>query len=688
MAMRIDIRGRVDNTDLPASKWLLPVFEAMVNSIHAIRQRPDRRGEIIVTVERNLSQGVLTEDAKAISPITAFVVQDNGVGFTHKNFNAFCTSDTRAKANLGGKGVGRFLWLKGFERAHIESIYTGSDGKNRKRSFDFTYSDDGVGNHTDVEAPDEPARTSVRLHSLKSEYRDQSPKTSAGITGRIIEHCMKYFVQQACPNVRLHDSATGEEIDVNARFSEVVRSVSETFAIGKHEFTINHMRIAPGLGRPVHRIHFCAHDRSVWEEGMSGTTPNLEGSLHDPENDRQFVYAGYVSGQFLDERVRPERTDFVLLSPEDLPQTDEVGRQGLLDAAVQKASEYLNPFTKSLQAEKERKVRNYVQSEAPQYRPLLKHRPAVLDRLSVNLPTDKLDIELYKLNQQYESELRREYQELLKEVGDAEDYDAHRRRYEQFLEEWNETGVATLAKYVAHRKATLSFLTTRLAKRDDGDYQYEEAIHELIFPLRATSDDVPAERMNLWIIDERLSYHHYLASDKYLDKLEPVEIESHRRTDIIIFGHPFAFAEADSPSFGSVVLIEFKRPARDDYTDDENPISQVLGYIEDLRSGKAEDRRGRPLTIPPTLPMHAFIICDITPTLVKYAGRADFLPTVDQHRYYSYHKKYAATLEVISFDTMLDLAERRNRILFDKLGVNDAALIAQCSEETAATPRP
>ena len=134
------------------------------------------------------------------------------------------------------------------------------------------------------------------------------------------------------------------------------------------------------------------------------------------------------------------------------------------------------------------------------------------------------------------------------------------------------------------------------------------------------------------------------------------------------------------------MLIEFKRPARDDYTEKENPISQVLGYIEDLRSGKARDRCGRPLAIPPTLPMHAFIVCDVTPTLIKYAERADFLPTVDQHRYYWYHTKYAATIEVVSFDMMLDLAERRNRILFEKLGVNDAALIAQCSTEAAATP--
>jgi len=685
--MRIDIRGRVDNTELAVGKWLLPIFEAIVNSMYAIRAGGRGRGKIVVTVERNLSQGVLTDDAKATAPIAAFGIEDDGVGFTDENFNAFCTSDTRIKASLGGKGVGRFLWLKGFERAHIDSVYTRPEGKLHRRSFDFTYSEDGVSNHTDVETPGDTVVTTVHLYSLKSKYRDESPKAASGIADRIIEHCMRYFVQQQCPSVQIHDSATGEQIDLNARFSEIVRSDSGTFAVGSHNFSINHMRIAPGPGRPVHRIHFCAHDRSVWEEGMSSKIPNLEGSLYDPGDDRQFVYAGYVSGRFLDERVRPGRTDFVLLSGEDLPQTDELKREELLDAAMAQAGQYLEPFTQALRADKEQKVRDYVQREAPQYRPLLKHRPSVFDQISVSLARDKLDIELYKLNQQYEAELRQEYQEVLKDVGDAQDYDEHRRRYEKFLEEWNETGVATLAKYVAHRKATLSFLATRLERRDNGSYHYEEAVHGLIFPLRTTSDDVPAERMNLWIVDERLAYHHYLASDKYLDKLEPVEVDAHRRTDIIIFGHPFAFAEADSPSFGSVVLIEFKRPARDDYTDDENPISQVLEYIAALRSGKAKDRRGRPLAIPSSLPMHAFIVCDVTPTLMRYAQMSDFLPTVDQHRYYRYHRQYAATIEVISFDMMLDLAERRNRILFDKLGVNDAAINARCSVEATAAPQ-
>jgi hypothetical protein len=35
----------------------------------------------------------------------------------------------REKANIGGKGIGRFLWLKAFDHADMESIFQNSDGK-------------------------------------------------------------------------------------------------------------------------------------------------------------------------------------------------------------------------------------------------------------------------------------------------------------------------------------------------------------------------------------------------------------------------------------------------------------------------------------------------------------------------------------------------------------------------------
>ena len=53
--------------------------------------------------------------------------------------------------------------------------------------------------------------------------------------------------------------------------------------------------------------------------------------------------------------------------------------------------------------------------------------------------------------------------------------------------------------------------------------------------MRTTSEDVPYEQQNLWIIDERLSYHWFLASDMRLESVEVLANDSESRPDILIF---------------------------------------------------------------------------------------------------------------------------------------------------------
>ena len=55
---------------------------------------------------------------------------DSGIGFTDANFDSFETVDSPYKAPHGGKGLGRFLWLKAFSRVEVESHFraAGADG--------------------------------------------------------------------------------------------------------------------------------------------------------------------------------------------------------------------------------------------------------------------------------------------------------------------------------------------------------------------------------------------------------------------------------------------------------------------------------------------------------------------------------------------------------------------------------
>src|SRR5471030_2625608 len=118
--MQVDIVGRVNNLQLPLSQPFIPLFECLVNSIDSIEDSKIKNGRIDVHFDRDTSQAsVAGTDDVAMASICDVTVIDNGVGFDDANVRAFFMSDSTRKANRGNKGIGRFTWLKVFEKANI-----------------------------------------------------------------------------------------------------------------------------------------------------------------------------------------------------------------------------------------------------------------------------------------------------------------------------------------------------------------------------------------------------------------------------------------------------------------------------------------------------------------------------------------------------------------------------------------
>jgi hypothetical protein len=670
--MNIDLKGRVKNTKLLPSRSLLPLFEAIINAIHAIEEE-GTSGKIQVCIERQNSQALLDPESIVDEPITGFVVRDNGSGFTERNYAAFQTSDSTNKAAKGGKGIGRLLWLKAFEQAEVESRYK-EDGGWWLRRFQFALTDSGVENHSRVKSKTQNRETIVRLTGFKSDFQDRCPRSAKTIARRIVEHCLEYFVMDTCPELRLHDANDLEVIDLKYLFkNEILRDSSETekFAVKDKEFRVTHIRVAPGP-EVSHELHFCAHKREVTCENVGGSIPNLSPSMYDLEG-KPFVYAGYVSGDYLDEAVNPERTSFNI-ERREFGLTGDISWQDLSEAGVSRAASFLSPFTEPIKKAKEDRIEQYVRKQAPQYRPILKHKREALDRIPPNLVDEKLEIELYKIEQVYDAELKDKYSKILANPdSELQQHEEFQRNLETFLEEWNEAGIAKLARHVVHRKATLSFLESRLRTKEDGKYHLENAVHKIIFPLKATSDDVPADRMNLWILDEKLAYHHYLASDLEMRSMagSGLQTESPNRPDLAIFNAPSAFVDGEPP-FGSVVIVEFKRPARNDYSDDENPITQLYDYVREIKAGTKKDHHGRPISVPARTPFYGYVVCDITPKLRLQAENAQLTETPDSHGYFGYNSRIGIYVEIISFDKLVGDAKQRNKFLFNTLGLPGA----------------
>jgi hypothetical protein len=74
------------------------------------------------------------------------------------------------------------------------------------------------------------------------------------------------------------------------------------------------------------------------------------------------------------------------------------------------------------------------------------------------------------------------------------------------------------------------------------------------------------------------------------------------------------------------------------------------------------------------LPIYAYIVCDLTSSLHKQARDYQLTKTPDSQGYFGYHRDHGAYIEVMSFDKLIADAQRRNKILFDKLGLEGEAV--------------
>jgi hypothetical protein len=652
--LKVNLAGRVRNTSLVVSRPLLPLFDAIVNSVHAIEDRQPQPAQplITITVER---EKVLPDQDPETGEVSGFVVTDNGIGFNEDNYDSFGTSDSPWKQARGAKGVGRFLWLKAFGDVRVESAFISDAKELCLRKFRF-HLPEGIAEPTcEPIAEGEGVRVgaTIQLRQFLPEYRAHTPRRLEAIADKILEHCLVYFLTPTCPRILLQDAE--HRVDLNARFRDRTREVGEPvgFKVNGCDLTARHFHAA--VASMHHRVVYTAHGREVFDEALQ--LPDLVRHLKE-EDGSEFVLATCVAGRVLDAAVNQERTGFNLLVDGAVLQ-GQLTLSDLKAAARDQVCQHLEPYLAPIREAKVAEYERVIQEEYPHYRPLIRHRAEELRQMPAGLVGEKLEVELHRLTASIEIATKRSIRELMRDATTMDDYDG---RLGSVLAQVNELGTASLAKHVAHRRTVLEILGHQLALQETGKYSLEEQVHRIIFPLRCTSDEVVLENQNLWIIDDRLTFHQYLASDL------PISLEELSRPDLAIWNNPVSLSEEIGPTLGAVTILEFKRPQRRDYTgDDKDPIAQVFGYIRCIRDGRAKTRAGRPLTVTPNTPFYAYILADLTPKLRECAENASMLDTPDRQGYFGYNKNLGCYIEVLSYEKVIDDARKRNRAFFEAL---------------------
>ena len=679
MSIETNLRGRLRNTKLPLSHGLLPLFEAVVNSIHSLEDsgQPSEAGHITVEICRDGQRSLEFDSANTrgraerSGAIVGFRVTDDGIGFNDANMTSFRTLDSDHKLKKGGRGVGRLLWLKAFSKVTVNSIFRDDTGTLKQRSFAFD-ADSGVNNEIHEDANAAPTSTAVHLAGFGKQYREACLKTASSIANMLFEHCLWYFVRHGgVPAIEIKDGDDSIKLhDLYDRYM-VASAVTEPTSIKGQEFTLTHIKLRATTR--LHAIALCAESRLVKVENLSGKIAGLYGRLKDETGD--FIYMCYVGSPFLDERVRSERTEFEISESAQglLADDDDISLSDIRNAVTEKASRHLAAYLLENKKHVRDRVDSFVSDQAPRYRPIMSR--VAIDQLAIDpgISDKELELTLHKQLADIELRLLSDGHDLMKPLQE-EKYEEYQRRLHDYLRTAEDIKKSDLANYVFHRKVILDLLAKAIEKDAIGKYAREELIHNLIMPMGVDSNQVKSMDCNLWLLDERLAFHNYLASDKTLTSMPITGSNDTKEPDILalnVFDNPILVSEGTSLPMASIVVVEIKRPMRNDAAqgEEKDPIEQALGYLDRVREGGVTTASGRPIPGAENIPGFCYVLCDITPTIEKRCKYHDAIRSSDGLSYFFYNKAFKAYVEVTSFDGLLNAARRRNRAFFDQLGL-------------------
>ncbi len=651
---KTSVEGKVNNLPPFKNEALLPLFEAVTNSIQAIEEKGNLKdGEIYVEIKRD-SQLSLKGMEPDNPQIIGFEITDNGIGFNEINYDSFLTSDTIHKLEKGCKGIGRFFWLKAFDRVEVDSVYSNESGRRRRC---FTFSKSKVISKFSDDSTDYPQITKVKLIGFKEDYRTQQSayKTTSKIAQRILEHCFSYYINQTIPKIFVKDG--NETIYLDDLFQPIKKSITnEEFCIDSVIFNIYHLKLYSTYNK-MHNLVFCANSRVVKSQSMEkalGTTQHFD------EDDTRFVYSAYVSSKYLDKHVDSSRIDFrIPEKKQDLLACDfPISMEQIREESFSKSKAFLKDYLEAVNERKREIATEYVSEKNPTLKSVLHYCPEIFDEIEPNTSEEKIDEILYRHKGKAEYQIRKQSDRLLKTQAQSideikEEYDELNKKIESFQKD-------QLAGYILFRKMIIDLLDKKLELNQDGKYNNEDIVHDIVFPRKVTSDEIDFTDHNMWLIDERLTFHSYAASDCRLCDL--TTSDSKERPDII------TFSEVDEDRIARAVsIIEFKKPQRTNF--DEDPTRQLFKYVRKVIDHKVKMSNGRDLLVNETTRFYCYAICDITPQIEEFAENNNYAKLKGELGYYNYNSKLHVHVEIIAFDKIILDVKKRHKVFFETLGI-------------------
>lgn len=218
----------------------------------------------------------------------------------------------------------------------------------------------------------------------------------------------------------------------------------------------------------------------------------------------------------------------------------------------------------------------------------------------------------------------------------------------------------------------MEVLTRRIRERDAGslDFHLEETLHQFICPMKLRGDDpskVEVADHDLWIIDERLTFTKYFASDVSFKKILDKEA-SKKRPDLLIYDRLYGLRSEGNDPLQRVMLVEFKHPGRKDYDERYSPMNQISEYITKLQKGEILDFKGGHIRVASDCIFYCYVIADIVGKL-EIQTNGWRTTSNGRGRIQELSGKFRGIVEIIEWADLLNDARLRNQAFISAAGL-------------------
>jgi hypothetical protein len=654
VALEIELGGRLNNIG-KLKHWFMAIAEVVQNSMDSL-ELSGRPGNIHVTIIREAD---LLGAMKAEAPITAIRVVDEGVGFNSENFKSFCTPDSAFKRLKGGKGLGRLMCLQAFERLAVDSCYMNGQSLRRRRAVLKQEKPELVANDAAVEGTQ--SRTVVELQALRARYASFACASGDLVVDWLTEHFLPVLVER--PTWLL--SLTVEDGNSKSDLLSLVSARAawkESFQIRNYNFSLTCYAVSKQS--KAERVRLVAGGRIV----DSNTQPVEHYLPHLRSISEDKPHLVLVHSPFFDEHVNDARNGVSF--------ADDMENQLLGVTAAEFRTACGGAMKKNLAErllcssdEFKKRIASVVTEEARHYRPLLPQFFESKEFLSLSSEARNEEIltSLDIFRRRNANGMKKESRRISRLKSEEEGYEESARRLSEQIEVQKKVA---LAEYVAMRKIILDRLEHLIEIGEGNKAHREAAIHDLIFAQRTDSEADYGLSHQLWIVDERLESHDYLASD------QPIDGKRGDRPDLLIaLNTPGAFAcqpFSKAAGYERIIIVEFKQAFRElaNLPMEEWPHHQMTRYANEIETGKAKHfRTKRIIDVTCNARFYMYAVCELSDAFIKKLVAAGFTkaPTGDGAFMVTNEGKY--WMEYISLQKLSDDAKSRNAALFRRLGL-------------------